>query len=164
MRGSLQHLQVFRCLRTRDEKTMSKPLVTVFGATGAQGGSVIKFLVKDGGFRVRAVTRKPDGEQGKQLAQQGVEVVQADLDDVPSMQRALKDAEIVFGVTNFWEVFGKERAQGHNLVEALKAASSLKHVVFRYDLGFHLASLCGGVFRLHAVSVCSCCPLPDQAV
>lgn len=45
----------------------SKPLIAVFGATGAQGGSVADYLLKDGGFRVRALTSNPDSEKAKSI-------------------------------------------------------------------------------------------------
>jgi uncharacterized protein YbjT (DUF2867 family) len=68
---------------------MSGKLVTVIGSTGAQGGSVAKILLK-AGYKVRAVTRKPDGDAAKALAQEGAEVVQADLDDEASLVKAFE--------------------------------------------------------------------------
>ena len=37
----------------------TKPLILVTGGTGLQGGSVIRFLQQDGGFRIRTITRNP---------------------------------------------------------------------------------------------------------
>lgn len=52
---------------------MSKPIITVFGATGAQGGGPVRALLDDPGrhFAVRAVTRKPDGAAARELAAAG---------------------------------------------------------------------------------------------
>jgi uncharacterized protein YbjT (DUF2867 family) len=57
---------------------MSQPLILVFGATGAQGGSVVDSLLKTGAYAIRAVTRNPQSENAQALAKRGVEVVQGD--------------------------------------------------------------------------------------
>jgi uncharacterized protein YbjT (DUF2867 family) len=105
---------------------MSKKIIAVTGATGAQGGGLVRAILADpdGGFVARAITRHPDGEKGRALAAQGVEVVAADLDDAASLERAFAGAHGVFGVTNFWEHFSaeKELAQAHALADAAKAA------------------------------------------
>src|SRR5688500_20008251 len=93
----------------------STPIITVFGATGAQGGGLARAILADPQrrFRLRAVTRKPDSPVARQLAQAGAEVVTADLDDAPSVHRAMAGAHGAFCVTNFWEHFSpaKEIAQ-----------------------------------------------------
>ena len=84
---------------------MSKPIITVFGATGAQGGGLARALLADPRrhFAVRAVTRKPDSAAATALRFVGAEIVLADLDDGCSVQRALEGAYGAFFVTNFWE-------------------------------------------------------------
>jgi uncharacterized protein YbjT (DUF2867 family) len=103
--------------------------ILVIGATGAQGGSVARHLLRQGKFAVRALTRNPDSEKAKALKEAGAEVVKGDLDDVESLQTALKGMYGVFGVTNFWEHFEKEYQQGKNLVDAV-AAANVEHFVF----------------------------------
>ncbi|KAJ7289518.1 hypothetical protein C8J57DRAFT_1445540 [Mycena rebaudengoi] len=103
-------------------------IITIFGATGAQGTSVLDAVLADGTFTPRAVTRNPDSDASKALKAKGVEVVKANLNDKESIKAALKGSDVVFGVTNFWdpEVFpadhtGKgEIVQGKNLVDAAK--------------------------------------------
>ncbi|KLO09041.1 NmrA-like protein [Schizopora paradoxa] len=111
----------------------SKPIIAVTGATGAQGGSVVRFLLKDGGFRIRALTRNVDSDTAKALKEKGVEVVRADLNDLKSLEDAFKGVHGVFGVTNYWDpaVFNEEKefVQGKLLVDAAKAAG-VKHFVF----------------------------------
>ena len=108
-------------------------IIAVTGATGAQGGGLIRAILAhpQGGFSARAVTRKPDGQAAKALSAQGVEVVQADLDDEPSLAAAFSGAYGVFCVTNFWEHFSpaKELAQAANLARAAKAAG-VSHAVW----------------------------------
>jgi len=112
---------------------MSKPVITVFGATGAQGGGLARALLADSDrhFAVRAVTRKPDGAAARQLAQAGAEVVLADLDDAASVQRALEGAYGAFFVTNFWEHLSgeKELAQAHTLAAAA-AQAGIRHAIW----------------------------------
>ncbi|XP_040212208.1 nmrA-like family domain-containing protein 1 [Rana temporaria] len=101
---------------------MSKKVITVFGATGAQGGSVAKTLLEDGTFAVRAVTRDVKKEAALKLKEAGAEVVAADLDDEKSVEAALKGAYGAFVVTNFWEHFNqdKEVAQGKCIADVSK--------------------------------------------
>lgn len=58
---------------------MAKKIITVFGATGAQGGSVADIFLSDtaltGDWTVRAVTRDIQKESSKKLAARGAEVV-----------------------------------------------------------------------------------------
>jgi uncharacterized protein YbjT (DUF2867 family) len=108
---------------------MAKKIIAVTGATGAQGGGLARAILDDpqGGFAVRAITRKAD--KAKALAARGAEVVEADLDDVDSLRRAFRGAYGVFAVTNFWEHFSadKEIAQAKNMAEAAK---DVEHVIW----------------------------------
>ncbi|XP_075175634.1 nmrA-like family domain-containing protein 1 isoform X1 [Anomaloglossus baeobatrachus] len=86
-----------------------KKVIVVFGATGAQGGSVAAALLDDGTFEVRALTRDPSKPAAAKLKEAGAEVVSADLDDEKSLEAALSGAYGAFLVTNFWEHFSKEK-------------------------------------------------------
>jgi len=108
-------------------------IIAVVGATGAQGSGLVRAILADreGGFKVRALTRDPSSDKGKALAAMGAEVVAADLDDEQSLERAFAGAYGAFCLTNFWEHFSpeKELAQATNMAKAAKAAG-LKHVVW----------------------------------
>ena len=112
---------------------MSKPVITIFGATGAQGGGLARALLADDArhFAVRAVTRKPDGAAAQALAARGATVVLADLDDVGSVQRALEGTYGAFFVTNFWEHLSaqKELEQAHHLAAAA-AQAGVRHAIW----------------------------------
>jgi uncharacterized protein YbjT (DUF2867 family) len=82
---------------------MSK-LIAVVGATGAQGGALVRAILADtsGEYAVRALTRNPDSAAAKDLAVAGAEVVAADLDDEASIRAAFDGAYGAFVVTNYW--------------------------------------------------------------
>ena len=103
--------------------------ILVTGATGQQGGAVARALLA-GGHKVRAMTRKPDGEAARALAGKGAEVVRGDLDDVASLEKALAGAWGVFAVQNTWEagVEGEEQ-QGKRLAELARRAG-VEHYVY----------------------------------
>lgn len=104
-------------------------LILVTGATGQQGGAVARELLKKG-FPVRAMTRKPDSENAKALADLGAEIVTGDLNDVSSLENALKDIWGVFGVQNTWEAGVEvEEEQGIRLALTAKKAG-VKHYVY----------------------------------
>jgi len=108
-------------------------IIAVTGATGAQGGSLIRAILAhpDGGFSARAITRDPNSDKAKALAGLGVQVVQADLDDEASLAAAFAGAYGAFCVTNFWEHFSpaKENEQAANMARAAKEAG-VAHVIW----------------------------------
>ena len=112
---------------------MSSRTIAVVGATGAQGGGLVRAILADpdGGFDVRGLTRNPDSDRARELTAQGVEMVQADLDDLDSLVEAFKGCWGAFCVTNFWEHFSpeKEMDQAENLAEAAKQAG-VSHVIW----------------------------------
>ena len=101
-----------------------KKLIAVIGATGQQGGAVVRALQAQGQFKVRALTRNPGKHRG--LAD---EVVEADLDRAETLKAAFEGAHGVFLVTNFWEQGTDELKQATAAVEAAKAAG-VKHFVW----------------------------------
>jgi uncharacterized protein YbjT (DUF2867 family) len=112
---------------------MANKVITVFGATGAQGGSLARAILAQpqAGFTVRAVTRNAQKDAGRALAQAGAEVVEANMDDPASVRRALTGAYGAYCVTNFWEHFTpeKELAQATTMAEAA-AQAGVEHVVW----------------------------------
>jgi len=116
---------------------MSKKIVTVFGATGNQGGSVVNALLSTDALKakyaVRAVTRDASKDSAKALAARGVEVVTADMNNPESLKPVLAGSHSVFAVTNFWDPDNmdpkKETQQGKNVADAAFAAG-VKHLVW----------------------------------
>jgi uncharacterized protein YbjT (DUF2867 family) len=110
-----------------------RKVIVVAGATGAQGGALVRAILKDknGGFAARALTRKTDSPKAKELAALGADVVAADVDDVDSLKRAYAGAYGAYCVTFFWDHFSveKEQAEARNMAEAAKAAK-LAHVIW----------------------------------
>lgn len=115
-------------------------IVTIIGATGAQGRGVAAAFLNDPAYRVRAVTRNSSSANAQALAAQGAEVVQADLESPASLSAALAGSHVVFGVTNFFEPFAAlqdparaaeaETRQGINLAEAAARTDGLEHYVW----------------------------------
>jgi uncharacterized protein YbjT (DUF2867 family) len=106
-----------------------RDLILVTGATGNQGGAVARELLRHG-HRVRAMTRKPSGEQARALASLGAELVAADLDDAKSLEKAVAGAWGVFSLQNTWEAgVQREEAQGKRLAEVAKRGG-VQHFVY----------------------------------
>src|SRR5216117_4327546 len=102
----------------------SKKLIAVIGATGHQGGAVVRALQAGGQFKVRALTRNPD--KHRDLAN---EVVEADLNRPDTLQPAFAGCHGVFLVTSFWQEGTDEFTQGTAAVRAAKAAG-VKHFIW----------------------------------
>ena len=111
----------------------TKNIIAVVGATGAQGGGLVRAILADqaSGFAVRALTRDVHSDKAAALRQQGAEVVVAYLVDFASVERAFAGAYGAFCLTNFWEHFSpeKELAQATAMAHAAKNAG-LQHVIW----------------------------------
>ncbi|MFN8652146.1 MAG: NmrA/HSCARG family protein [Gemmatimonadales bacterium] len=110
-----------------------KKIIAVLGATGAQGGGLVRAIQADPNspFRARALTRNPGSDKAKALAALGAEVVQGDVDDPASLDRAFAGAWGAFCVTFFWDHFSpeKEYAEAGMMAEAAKRAG-IAHLVW----------------------------------
>jgi uncharacterized protein YbjT (DUF2867 family) len=102
----------------------NKKLIAVIGATGHQGGGVVRALKAGGQFKVRALTRSPGQHRG--LAD---EVVEADLNRPETLAAAFKGAHGVFLVTTSSLEGADERKQGSAAVKAASDAG-VKHIVW----------------------------------
>jgi uncharacterized protein YbjT (DUF2867 family) len=105
-------------------RTTDKKLIAVLGATGQQGGAVVRALQAGNQFQVRALTRNP--AKHRELAD---EVVEADLNRPETLASAFKGAHGVFLVTNFQEHGADELKQATAAVRAAKDAG-VKHFVW----------------------------------
>src|SRR5256885_16936874 len=101
-----------------------RKLISVVGATGQQGGAVVRALQTSGQFIVRALTRNPG--KHRELAE---EVVEADLDRLETLEAAFEGAHGVFLVTNNWEKGTDELKQASMAIHAAKDAG-VKHFIW----------------------------------
>ena len=112
---------------------MSKKVIAVVGATGAQGGGLVRAIQSDtsGDFTARALTRDVNSDKAKALAALGAEVVACDIDDAASLNKAFAGAYGAYCVTFFWAHFSpeKEQAEAAAMAKAAKQAG-LKHVIW----------------------------------
>jgi uncharacterized protein YbjT (DUF2867 family) len=109
---------------------MAEKSILITGATGKQGGATLRYLAKRGGFKLRAMTRKPDSEAAKAAAALGAEIVVADLDDSASLEKALAGVWGVFAVQNTWEAgVEKEEEQGKRLAKVARD-KGVQHFVY----------------------------------
>ena len=103
--------------------------VLIFGPTGNVGNATAQELLQRG-WHVRAATRNPQSEKAKSLAELGVELVKADMDDRNSIDAAFDGIRRVFSVQNWVtsSVDGEVR-QGNLVADAAKSAG-VTHLVF----------------------------------
>ncbi|MEU9608589.1 NmrA/HSCARG family protein [Streptomyces sp. NPDC048057] len=120
----------------------TKKTIVVVGATGSQGGGLARAILADpdGPFALRALTRNAGSPAARRLAEDGAEVVAADLDDEASVRAAFEGAYGAFVVTNFWAqrpeadvrrrtAAQMELEQAGNAARAARAAG-LRHVIW----------------------------------
>lgn len=105
-----------------------KLIVAVLGATGQQGGAVVKTLLERG-HDVRAFTRDPDSDKAKALAAAGATVVQANVEDTAALTKALKGATSLFAMTTPYGV-GVDIETQHGISAANAAKAAGVHLVY----------------------------------
>jgi len=110
-----------------------KRIIAVAGATGAQGGGLVRAILNDpdGPFVVRALTRDVNSSKAQGLKAAGAELAQASLDDIDSLKRAFTGAYGAYCVTFYWDHLSPELETKHGqaLAEAAKAAG-VKHAIW----------------------------------
>ena len=110
-----------------------KKVIAVLGATGAQGGGLVRSILNDksGEFTARALTRDVNSDKAKALAALGAEVAAVDIDNEESLRKAFDGAYGVYAVTFFWDHFSpeKEMAQAQSIAKAAKDAG-VKHIIW----------------------------------
>jgi NAD(P)-dependent dehydrogenase (short-subunit alcohol dehydrogenase family) len=110
-----------------------RKVIAVLGATGAQGGGLVRAILNDPncGFTARVLTRDVNGAKAKDFGRLGAEVAAADVDNPESLKKAFEGAYGAYCVTFFWAHFSpeKEMAEAQAMAVAAKA-TSLRHVIW----------------------------------
>jgi uncharacterized protein YbjT (DUF2867 family) len=106
-----------------------KDLILVTGATGQQGGAVARELLA-AGHKVRAMTRKPESESAKAIAELGATVVQGDLNDAASLVSAVEGAWGAFAVQNSWEAGIEGEEEQGKLIAGVAREHGVQHFVY----------------------------------
>src|SRR5262250_240474 len=114
-------------------QSSTKKVIAVVGATGAQGGGLVRAVLNDpnGGFAARVLTRDVNGARAKDFARLGAEVVAADIDNPKNLKKAFEGAYAAFCVTFFWAHLSAEREMAEAKAMAVAAkATALRHVIW----------------------------------
>jgi uncharacterized protein YbjT (DUF2867 family) len=110
-----------------------KKIIAVLGATGAQGGGLVRAILADpnGGYATRAITRDVNSDKAKALARLGAEVVAADIDDETGLKRAFDGAYGAYCVTFYWAHFSPEKELSEaGTMARVARAMGLQHVIW----------------------------------
>lgn len=110
-----------------------KKIIAILGATGAQGGGLVRAILNDksGELIPRALSRNINSDKAKILKNAGVEVVEADIDNYESLKSAFTGAYGVYAVTFFWDHFSveKELSEAKLIAKAAKD-TGIKHIIW----------------------------------
>lgn len=110
-----------------------KKIIAVLGATGAQGGGLVRAILgdKSGEFKVRALTRDVNSDKARAFSEMGAEVVAADIDNLDSLKSAFKGAYGVFAVTFFWNHFSAEKEiEQAGLIAKAAKETGVRHIIW----------------------------------
>jgi len=110
---------------------MSKAIL-VTGATGNQGGALIKALIGDTSLSLIALTRNAQSPSAVKLKEQGVSVIEGDLNNVPAIfeQSALKEQKL-------WGVFSVQVGEMLKTADSSTAPLTLQLLESRHSSSCH---------------------------
>src|SRR6201997_1938752 len=113
-----------------------KKIIAIVGATGVQGGGLLRAIMADpdGRFPARALTRDAGSDRARELASQGAEGIEADLDDETSLRKAFDGAYGAYVVTNFWAHRTPEQERTRSRAQMELATVSISQKAFPYCL------------------------------
>lgn len=105
--------------------------ITVLGALGGQGRSVVNSFLKDGSFKIRGVTSNLESDAAKELQKQDIELVAGNVKKPETLAKAFSGSETAFIVVNFWdpEIMTNEGELTKEIMQVAKDAG-VKHVIF----------------------------------
>ncbi|ROV93615.1 hypothetical protein VMCG_08041 [Cytospora schulzeri] len=118
---------------------MAKKIVTIVGATGSQGISIINALSGKAELQLRGLTRDSSSANAQALAAKGVEIIQANLDDPASIKSAFAGSHIIYAITDFFKPFARsgadeamaiETRHGITMAEAAAATPTLEQYIW----------------------------------
>ncbi|MGW5106730.1 NmrA/HSCARG family protein [Nocardia sp. NPDC004123] len=109
-------------------------VVFVTGATGQQGGAVASRLLADG-WRVRALTRRPDSIEAQRLADAGVEVVAGSLEDLATIDRCVEGAYGVYSVHPGPLSPEQDEVKAGKTITDAAVKHGVRHLVYSSGLG-----------------------------
>ncbi|KAK4553122.1 hypothetical protein LTR86_009849 [Recurvomyces mirabilis] len=134
-------------------------LLVIIGITGNQGGSVARTFLTDPSlvakYRLRGVTRNASSETAQSFRARGVEMVEADLHDIPSLRKAFEGANIIFSITDFWKPF----MDPQNQARAAERGMNLGALAYalEYEQGRNVADAAAKIPTLQRLVVSMTC-------
>ncbi len=103
--------------------------IVITGVTGSQGGAAARKLLNDG-WRVRGLTRNPEGKEAKILCSMGVEMVRGDMGDKSALEKAFANAHGVYAVTDFFRNGVTKEIMHGKMIADMAKKSGVRHLVF----------------------------------
>jgi len=115
------------------QSSQTKPIFLVCGATGAQGGSVVRALMKYNKWHIRGITRDMNSEEARRLRDKGIEMMPCDMTKPEELKKAMMGVHTMYGMTNFWDPqeMNKEETIGRMMVDCAKQMG-IKHFIWSW--------------------------------
>jgi len=123
-------------------------LVTVVGATGAQGGAVVRSLIETGKYKIRGLTRASPRVTAQALKRlsDNIEMVTCDINKSDDLKRAFKDSWAIFGLTDYWAQPDQPEVEMNQGILMADSAASLQTPYYIFSTLEDPTKLSGGKY------------------